>query len=81
MGTRLGWVLVAAANVVLLTVLGLNQGPAAAQPPASDLPFANAVEQRIEMIRELQAIRRLLEEQNDLLRSGEAKVLIAGVAD
>ena len=81
METRLGWVVLLVANVALLAVLGLYQGPAAAQPPAGTLPFANAVEQRMEIVRELQAIRKLLEEQNTLLRSGEARVIVAGVAD
>lgn len=81
MRSRLGWALLAFAHVVLLAVLGLYQGPAAAEAPAGRPPFANAVEQRMEMIRELRAIRELLEEQNALLRSGETKVFITGVAD
>jgi hypothetical protein len=40
-----------------------------AAPPGGTPTFANAVEQRHEMIRELQQIKTLLQEQNQLLRS------------
>ena len=50
-------------------------------PAAGNQPFANAVQQRMEMIAELKAIRMLLKEQNGLLkeqnrllRSDEVKV-------
>jgi len=63
-----GWILPLG---LLVGVLGLwgtvgaqNQGaPGAGRPP-----FANAVDQRDEMIRELREMRSLLKEQNALLR-------------
>lgn len=49
------------------SVLGLYVPSGSAQQPAQ-LPFANAVEQRNEMIRELKAIKELLKEQTELIR-------------
>ncbi len=55
------------AAVVVCGVLGLYRAEkAVSQPPK--LPFSNSVEQRAEMIKELREIRRLLEEQNRILR-------------
>jgi len=48
-------------------MLGFNGGTSAAQSK-TPLPFASAVDQRIEMIDQLRAIRELLKEQNELLR-------------
>jgi hypothetical protein len=69
--------------VILCGVLSLYQATDAA-PKAPDAPFANAVEQRMEMINELKEIRALLKEQNalikeqnELLRSGTLKVVIS----
>ncbi|MFI4876726.1 MAG: hypothetical protein ACIALR_15355 [Blastopirellula sp. JB062] len=45
-----------------------------AAPPAAQMPFANAVAQREQMIQELKESNRLLKEQNLLLRSGKLKV-------
>lgn len=60
-----------ASLLLLLGVLGL-WGTAEAQPEptpgAGRPPFANAVEQRDEMIRELREIRGLIKEQNALLK-------------
>jgi hypothetical protein len=39
-----------------------------AAPPAGQPPFADAVVQREEMLRELRGIRELLKEQNSLLK-------------
>jgi hypothetical protein len=51
-----------------LGVLGFYSSSGAA-PQGGQPPFANAVEQRNEMIRELHEIKELLKEQNALLRS------------
>ena len=57
--------------LLVVGVLGL-WGPAVAQPEptpgAGKPPFANAVDQRDEMIRELREIRTLIKEQNALLK-------------
>ena len=57
--------------LLLAGVLGL-WGTATAQPEpipgAGRPPFANAVDQRDEMIRELREIRGLIKEQNALLK-------------
>lgn len=55
----------------LVCVLGLWQAVSAQNkgaPGAGQPPFASAVDQRNEMIRELQQMRVLLKEQNDLLK-------------
>jgi hypothetical protein len=75
MTRRVGWTLLIAANVLFLCVLSFYRTTAAA-PPKAQQPFANAVEQRMEMIKELQQIRALLKEQNALLRSGTVRVVI-----
>jgi hypothetical protein len=69
---------------VLLTmgVLGLwrvvAQTPAV--PGAGQPPFASAVEQRRDMIRELQGIQALLKEQNGLLQQLVEKQNAGGAA-
>jgi hypothetical protein len=60
------------ANVVALGVLGFYSTLGAA-PQAGQPPFANPVEQRSDMVRELREIKDLLKEQNALLRSGANK--------
>ena len=73
MKRRTGWALLIAANVVCYCVLTFyGTTDAAGQKP----PFANAVQQRIEMINRLGDIRQLLKEQNALLRSGKLKVIV-----
>jgi hypothetical protein len=47
-----------------------------AQPPQAGGPFANSVEQRMDMLKVLNEIRDQLKEQNALLRSGELKVIV-----
>lgn len=55
------------AAAVLFGVLGLYRADrAVSQSP--QLPFSNSVQQRAEMIKELKEIRKLLEEQNKILR-------------
>ena len=64
---RMGWGIAALAGLALVGMLGFYGPPrAVSQPPR--MPFSNAVEQRSNMIQELRQIRRLLEEQNRILR-------------
>lgn len=51
-----------------LCVLGFYSSSGAA-PQGGQPPFANAVEQRNEMIRELREVKELLKEQTALLRT------------
>ena len=71
-------------GLALLGVLGLwhvvmaqSEEPAAG---AGKAPFANAVDQRNEMIRELNEIRGLLKEQNNLLKQLVEKTDAGGKA-
>lgn len=59
-----------AANALALCVLGFYSTTSAA--PLGTPPFADAVEQRGEMLKQLREIKDLLKEQNALLR-GNAK--------
>ena len=59
-------------NLFLWGVLGFYSTIGAA-PPGGQPPFADAAEQRSDMIRELQEIKELLKEQNTLLRENRAK--------
>ena len=63
------------AVVVCCCVLSFYRTTDAAGPK-SQLPFANAVQQRIEMINHLRDIKQLLKEQNALLGSGNLKVVV-----
>jgi hypothetical protein len=74
------WWLLVAAIVLLLCVLGLY-GPLAAAPRESSEPFANAVEQRAEMIAELRTLNALVKEQNELLKSGRLAVTLVEPED
>ena len=74
--SRLCWTLLITANVVMWGVLGFYETTRAAQPTNPKLPFANSVEQRGEIARELRVISGLLREQNSLLRSGKLKVVV-----
>jgi hypothetical protein len=56
-----------AASVFVLT------RPSGAAPEPEAQPFANAVQQRAEMIRELKEIKFLLKEQNTLLREAATR--------
>lgn len=66
---RWGWWIV---NGVAWGVLGFYSTLGAA-PQAGQPPFANAIDQRLEMVRELREIKELLREQNALLRSAASK--------
>ena len=76
MTQRAGWTLMIAANVLFLCVLSFYRTTAAA-PPKAKQPFANAVEQRMEVIKELREIKNLLKEQNALWRSGTVRVVVS----
>jgi len=73
-----------AAVVIALSAYVLCWHPAAlAAPPASAGPFANSIEQRLEMVDQLKEINAQLKEQNALLReqlallrSGEVRVIV-----
>jgi len=67
MPQRLPWPLALAAGALCCCVLSFYRATDAA-PPADNLPFANPVQQRMDMIVELKAIHALLKEQNALLR-------------
>jgi len=75
MTQRAGWTLLIMANVLFYCVLGFYRATDAAPPKAKE-PFANAVQQRMEMIVQLKEIRNLLKEQNALLASGKVKVVV-----
>ena len=62
------WSVVPFIGGVGLCVLGFYSSSGAA-PQGGQPPFANAVEQRNETIRELREIKELLKEQNALLRA------------
>ncbi len=81
MQRRTGWALLVAANVLCYCVLSFYQTTdAAPRPPSrspSRPPFANSVEQRMEMINLLKEIRDQLKQQNALLRSGKLQVVVS----
>jgi hypothetical protein len=64
------WLVVA--GLLAGSMLGFY-GTLGAAPQAGQPPFANPVDQRAEMIRELREIKELLKEQNALLRGGGNK--------
>lgn len=64
------------ANIVFCCVLSFYRTSDAAPKPPQE-PFANSVEQRIEMVACLREIRDLLKEQNAMLKSGTLKVVVA----
>ena len=73
--THMRWLGLVSANVLTICVLSFYQQTTAA-PPAPREPFANAIEQRFETIRQLEKLNKLLAEQNDLLRSGKLQVQV-----
>lgn len=62
------WAALLSANLFLWGVLSFYESSSAA-PPSGQPPFANAVAQRHEIIRELQQIKTLLQEQVQLQRA------------
>jgi hypothetical protein len=67
------WTWLVAGNAAALCMLGFYSQLGAA-PPAGQPPFANPIDQRQDMIRELHEIKELLKEQNALLRAGADKL-------
>ncbi len=74
MNRRNRWWLLAIAGVICYCVLSFYRSGAAQSGTRPTL--ANPVRDRREMIDNLKEIKNLLEEQNDLLRSGKVKVVI-----
>lgn len=72
---NLRWAVLLTVNVGLWCVLGFY-GSSAAAPQRGQAPFANAVEQRAEMVRQLREMNALLKEQNALLRGGKLQVTV-----
>ena len=70
---RWGWSMLLFANILAWSMLSF-QGRSGAAPQEVRAPFDNAVQQRGDMIRELQEIKALLKEQNSLVR--EQNVLL-----
>lgn len=68
------WALLLGANVLVWCMLGFY-GTIGAAPQGPQMPFANSVEQRADMVKELQEIKALLKEQNTLLR-GRLQVIV-----
>jgi hypothetical protein len=74
MTRRTGLMLLVIANVLCYCVLGFYQTGAAQS--GSRPTLANPVEERKEIISNLEEIKNLLKEQNALLRSGQVKVIV-----
>jgi hypothetical protein len=73
------WKYLLAANLLAWGMLGLLQTSLGVdREPAQ--PFANAEEQRMQIIELLQETNALLKEQNALLRSGKLQVVVAAPA-
>ncbi len=75
-GNNLRWGVLIAGNALAWCVLSFLQASPAASTEGANEPFANSVQQRIDTIAQLKEISARLKEQNDLLRSGEVKVMI-----
>jgi hypothetical protein len=71
--------LLGAAAAGMLCMLGLSQPTATAQ--SDKQPFANAVEQRQEMLQLLREGNGLLKEQLEVLRSGKLHVIAEPVKE
>ena len=75
---RIRWALLIGLNLFCWYMLGLQQPVSVAQQYTNgELPFANSVAQRFDMIDQLKQINAQLKEQNALLRSGSVRVLVA----
>lgn len=70
------WGLLLAANALFLCVLGFYQTTSAQTQNPAQQPFANSLQQRLDMVEAQKETNRLLQEQNDLLRSGQLKVIV-----
>jgi hypothetical protein len=69
------WVLLIGGIVVCCFVLSFYQ-TTSAQTSQAVPPFANSIEQRMEITKLLAEIRDQIKEQNALLRSGELRVIV-----
>jgi hypothetical protein len=76
MKSRTAWALLIVVNALCYGVLSFQGTSEAQQRTAGELPFANSVEQRAEMVQQLREIKELLREQNALLRSGNLRVVV-----
>ena len=74
MTRKSGLMLLVIANVLCYCVLSFYQTGAAQS--GSRPTLANPVEERKEVISNLEEIKNLLKEQNALLRSGQVKVIV-----
>ena len=74
MARKSGMMLLLIANVLCYCVLSFYQTGAAQS--GSRPTLANPVEERKEVISNLEEIKGLLKEQNALLRSGQVKVIV-----
>jgi hypothetical protein len=75
---RLRWALLVGLNLFCWYMLGLHQPASVAQQQSNgELPFANSVVQRFDMIDQLRQINQQLKEQNALLRSGTVRVMVS----
>ena len=74
MTRKSGLMLLVIANVLCYCVLSFYQTGAAQS--GSRPTLANPVEERKELISNLEEIKNLLKEQNALLRSGQVKVIV-----
>jgi hypothetical protein len=75
---RIRWTILIAFNVLCWYMLGFHQPTSVAQQSTNgELPFANSVQQRFDIIDQLKEINAQLKEQNALLRSGNLKVRIS----
>ncbi len=74
MTRKSGLMLLVVANVVCYCVLSFYQTSAAQS--GSRPTLANPVEERKELIANLEEIKNLLKDQNALLRSGQVKVIV-----
>ena len=68
------WGLLLAGGLALCILVARE--PSASAQQKSNEPFANAVEQRQEMIIQLKEMNALLKEQNALLKSGKLRVVV-----
>ena len=76
---RIRWGVLIGLNLLCWFMLGFHQPASVAQLPPNngELPFANSVAQRFDIIDQLKQINTQLKEQNTLLRSGTVRVLVA----
>lgn len=75
---RFRWALLIGLNLFCWYMLGFHQPASVAQQSNNgELPFANSVVQRFDIIDQLKQINAQLKEQNTLLRSGTVRVMVS----